>query len=470
MKEERNIIILGSILIVLFILFIILSFIPKLEIKLNGSSKINVEVGSEYKELGATAYITKLGSKDPKKVKIEGSVDSTKLGEYIIIYQVESNNIKKQIKRTVKVVDKIPPEIILNKEIKACKNNNIIDIDIKAVDNYDGDISENVKYRIEDKFIYISVVDSSNNKTEIKENINYIDDIPPRLTLNGNESIYIKIGDKYEEYGAKAIDSCDCDLTQNIEIENYVDIQKVGTYKVIYKVKDKNNNESKISRKVFVVNEQDKIPTVNNGIIYLTFDDGPGIYTEEFLNVLEKYNVKATFFVTNQFPKYQSLIKKEYELGHTVGIHTYSHKWSIYRSVDTYLEDFNEIEQIIFEQTGAHPSIFRFPGGSSNTVSRQYSKGIMTKLSKVMTEKNYLYFDWTFDSGDTSKNRNSKEDIIKTVKENLKGDGEYIILMHDLKKNTLDALPEIIEYAKSVGYEFKPITTDTYPEHFKIAN
>ena len=205
-------------------------------------------------------------------------------------------------------------------------------------------------------------------------------------------------------------------------------------------------------------------------VIYLTFDDGPGKYTEQILEVLSKYDVKATFFVTNQFPNYQHLISEEYKQGHTIGIHTYSHKWSIYSDVETYLDDFNKINEIIRNQTGVESKIFRFPGGSSNTISKNYNKGIMTSLSQLMTEKGYIYFDWNIDSGDTAKKRNSKEDIIKNIKKNLNGDGAYIILTHDIRKNTLEALPEIIETAKTFGYEFAAISESTRAPHFEVSN
>lgn len=134
------------------------------------------------------------------------------------------------------------------------------------------------------------------------------------------------------------------------------------------------------------------------------------------------------------------------------------------------MEDFNKMNDIIYQETGIYADIFRFPGGSSNTVSRGYHKGIMTKLAYLMEEKGYKYYDWTFDSGDTNKKDNSTKAIINNVKANLKGDGQYIILMHDIKKNTIEALPEIIKFALANNYTFDKITDKTIVPHFKIAN
>ena len=348
-----------------------------------------------------------------------------------------------------------------------CKSNNQIQLDVTAHDNYDGDISNNVTYKIENDKIYLNVSDSSNNITEISSPIKYIDNEKPKITLQGSQTINLYVGETYTEYGATATDSCDGNLSKKITINGNVDINKVGEYEVTYTVLDSQKNETKIVRKVMV--KEHEIPT-GDKILYLTFDDGPGQYTERLLEILASNNVKATFFVTNQFPKYQDLIRKEYQAGHTIGIHTYSHKWSVYDSVDSYLNDFNRMEQIVYEKTGVHPKIFRFPGGSSNTVSKKHCKGIMTELSNLMTSKGYIYYDWSFDSGDTSKNRNSTQDIINTVKSYINKPGKYIVLMHDLKKNTVEAIPTIIAYAKEHGYEFRALSEDVKPIHFKIAN
>ncbi len=467
MQRHKTLIIIGAILISILLLTIILCFIPSLTITLNGDATMALEVGNSYQELGATAQVGNLFQKSKVDVKIEGTVDVEKLGKYTITYKAKNLNITKEVKRVVNVVDKEKPTITLDKPVTMCKDKKIIDLNAKAQDNYDKDISENIKYRVDGDYIYIMVEDSSHNKAEIKEELKYIDNEAPKITLKGDKTIYLNKDEAYVEYGATANDSCDGVITNKIKIESNVDVSQVGSYEVTYKVTDQNGNETQTKRKVNVVLDKDK---VNDGVIYLTFDDGPGQYTEQILDILAQNDIKATFFVTSQFPKYQSLIKKEYEAGHTVGIHTYSHKWTIYKSVDTYLDDFNKIEAIVYNETGVHPTIFRFPGGSSNTVSRKYCKGIMTDLAKILTSKGYTYYDWTFDSGDTSKSKNSKEDIIKTVKSYLKGNGEYIILMHDIKKNTLAALPDIIKYAKSMGYVFKPITSETTPKQFKIAN
>ncbi|MPM54937.1 hypothetical protein SDC9_101720 [bioreactor metagenome] len=108
--------------------------------------------------------------------------------------------------------------------------------------------------------------------------------------------------------------------------------------------------------------------------VYLTFDDGPTQLTDEILRILDKYDVKATFFVVGKdTPEGRARLQRIADAGHTIGIHSYSHKYNeIYRSVEDYLEDFNRAFEWVYETTGIKPSIFRFPGGSINAYSQLF--------------------------------------------------------------------------------------------------
>lgn len=203
-------------------------------------------------------------------------------------------------------------------------------------------------------------------------------------------------------------------------------------------------------------------------VIYLTFDDGPGPYTERLLDYLAQYDVKATFFVTNQSPRYRYVLKKIVDDGHAIGVHSYTHSWSIYSGVNSYMSDFNKMHDLIFKETGVDTKLFRFPGGTSNTVSRSYSRGIMTTLASQMTKSGYYYFDWNVDCGDTSGYSASK--IAQTTINQIKGKRTSIVLMHDLKKNTVNAIKTIIEYGLKNGYEFWVLDENSPQIRFKPAN
>ena len=206
----------------------------------------------------------------------------------------------------------------------------------------------------------------------------------------------------------------------------------------------------------------------NRKTIYLTFDDGPGPYTEKLLGYLEKYNVKATFFVTNQMPKYRYLLKEIVNDGHAIAVHTRTHQWSIYSGKQSYLNDFNAMHKIILDDTGVDTKIFRFPGGTNNTVSRSYSKGIMSSMAKYMTDAGYIYFDWNVDSGDTSGYSSSK--IVSYTISQIKGRHSSVVLMHDIKNTTVEAVPGIIKYGLDNGYEFAVIDESTPRVQFRPVN
>lgn len=208
-------------------------------------------------------------------------------------------------------------------------------------------------------------------------------------------------------------------------------------------------------------------------IAYLTFDDGPSENTEKLLDILDKYDVKATFFVIGK-----KGLDKQYKAiadrGHTIALHSYTHTYSaIYKSEKGYFDDLQKISDKVYNLTGVRSHIVRFPGGSSNTKHRKYCKGIMKKLAKSLAEKGYVYHDWNVDSGDATGSNVAAEKLLKNVKNDI-GKNEVIdVLMHDTgksKKTTVEALPSIIEYLKSKGFKFARITDDTEPIQHKLAS
>lgn len=214
-------------------------------------------------------------------------------------------------------------------------------------------------------------------------------------------------------------------------------------------------------------------PMGESKTVYLTFDDGPSPNTLKIIDVLNSYSIKATFFVKNN-PEYNSYMKNIVNSGNAIALHTYSHDYkTIYTSDEAFYTDLQNISDLVFFETGVRSNIMRFPGGSSNTVSKKYNieSGIMTRLTQGVTEKGYLYFDWNCSSGDASSNSLPKEDIVSNCKK-VPSAKNVIVLMHDTgaKQTTVEALPEIIEFYKSCGYSFDIITQSTVPVHHKVNN
>lgn len=203
--------------------------------------------------------------------------------------------------------------------------------------------------------------------------------------------------------------------------------------------------------------------------IYLTFDDGPGPHTARLLDILKKYNVKATFFVTGAGD--DALITREYNEGHSVGLHTFTHDYAyVYSSMDNFFQDLYRVQQRVQNATGFTSTLIRFPGGSSNAVSAYYDGGtrIMSRLSEAVTARGFTYFDWNVSSGDAGAPL-PPETIYENVVNNLKP--EYsVVLQHDIKDYSVDAVERIIDYGLKNGYTFRRLEPDSYTAHHGINN
>ena len=210
-------------------------------------------------------------------------------------------------------------------------------------------------------------------------------------------------------------------------------------------------------------------PVPDANIVYLTFDDGPGAYTDELLDILDRHGVKVTFFVTGAFPDYRDCIRREAEAGHTVAVHTYSHSYSaIYASEDAYWADFDRINDVIEEQTGQRASLFRFPGGSSNTVSSS-NPGIMTRLAAQAEERGLVYFDWNVECGDAGRTEDP-DVVFENIITGVQSFDKSVVLCHDIHRWTIDAMDRVLTWCEENGYTVLPLTADSPTCHHTIAN
>ncbi len=202
----------------------------------------------------------------------------------------------------------------------------------------------------------------------------------------------------------------------------------------------------------------------NGQKVYLTFDDGPSTYTGELLDVLKENNVKATFFVVyNDDPEAQKYYKQIVEDGHSIGMHSYSHVYDqVYASKESFEEDVTQIHDYIKNETGVDTHLYRFPGGSSN----QVSKVDMQELMGYLNDKGYVYFDWNSLSGDAVDASLTPDELNDNILGYVHANaGDSVILMHDLQNNhaTIEALPALIKTLKEEGYEICPIDDSTKP-------
>ncbi len=477
-QRSRSVAIIGLVTVSLLIMAVVVVMClntQELTLDVKEGQEFFVEYGNCDTLNVSAIYREKLFNKKGVKVEVavEGEVDYDKLGTYELIYT--ANHKGKSTSTTVKVIvqDTIAPKIELVKDPEhyTKPNGEYVEEGFSAVDNYDGDITNKVYKEEKDGVVTYSVKDSSGNVATVVRNIVYKDMVAPDIALVGAATVNIQVGSKYTDEGVIATDDCDGNITSKVKVEGKVDTSKAGNYTITYSVADAAGNISTQQRKVCVYKKPVTATEVKPGnkVVYLTFDDGPTLHTERLLNTLDKYNVKATFFVTGQKSAYANMIGETYRKGHTIALHTYTHDYAIYKSEETYYADLKKINDLVVAQTGKQATLIRFPGGSSNTISMNYSNGIMTKLSESISYYGYRYCDWNVSSGDGSSS-STKESVISNVISGIKKNNVSVVLMHDTKESTVAAVEDIIVWGLENGYTFLPMDETTPLVHHKVAN
>lgn len=196
--------------------------------------------------------------------------------------------------------------------------------------------------------------------------------------------------------------------------------------------------------------------------LYLTFDDGPSEEnTNAILDILKEHDIKATFFLVGEnVERYPDTAKRIAEEGHTIAIHCYNHDYEkLYKSVDSYLEDFYKAYDIVCQTTGVQAKLFRFPGGSINA----YNKKVYADIIEEMTGRGFIYYDWNASLED-AVGKSTPESLITNAVESTLGRKRIVLLAHDIVYNTRLCLEDLIEALPE--YNFAPLTEETAPVQF----
>ncbi len=400
----------------------------------------------------------------------------------VVTYTVtDSSGNTASVERKIVYKDVIAPVISLASGTSISVNigSSFMDPGFTATDECDGDITAQVTVEgVVDGFTYgtytltYRVSDSSGNASEVTRTVRVADISAPVITLNGESRTYIKVGTAYTDSGFTASDNIDGDVTAKVSVSGSVDTSKMGMNTLTYSVSDAFGNTTTTTRSVFVYQKQAVSNPINPGnkVVYLTFDDGPSYHTATLLDILDKYGVKATFFVTNQFPAYQHMIGETHRRGHTIALHTYSHKYNeVYANEDAYYTDLSKINDIVVSQTGVAPTIVRFPGGTNNTVSLNYCRGIMSSLVNSISYHGYLYCDWNVSSGDAGGAKTSDQ-VAANVISGIQRNNVSVVLQHDITSFSVNAVEQILFWGIMNGYTFLPMSDTTPLVHFRPQN
>ena len=308
-----------------------------------------------------------------------------------------------------------------------------------------GEYNINYKWGIKSKTTTISVVDKT----------------APVIHLQGAKTVYAKDSRNLEgaEKGVTVTDNYDKDIKVSRRDTNKISDTE---YEFVYTAIDSSGNMSIAKRKIVIA----------TGVICLTFDDGPSSVTPEVLDVLKENNIKATFFILDYSEQSKSMIQRIIDEGRTLAIHGMSHDYSkIYASAEATLENFTSLQKKIKKDFNYDVKYVRFPGGASNTISRNYCEGVMTEAVKKVQEESLEYYDWNVDVDDAGSARTPSE-IYNNFVDGILPGVENIVLMHDGEGHmpTAKALQEIINYAKENGYVFTAISENTTPAKHSVNN
>ena len=449
--------------------------INHLDLTMHGDDVIFLATGDKYTEAGASAvyYGTTIHKNDgPVEVATSGTVDTETPGRYRVTYTAEAFGLRRHQSRMIVVTDRTAPVIDLTSDPEhyTLPGETYEEEGYRAFDDRDGDITGRV-LRIDDglKVSYFGY-DDAGNAAFVQRDIVYDDRTAPELTLL-DVPLEIIAGDPWEDAYA-ATDDVLGECTDRVSVEGAVDTYVPGEYVLEYTVTDDYDNTSTATRIVTVK----PVPKNNPGkavtgekIVFLTFDDGPGKYTERLLDILKKYEVPATFFVTAQYRSYLDLLTREAKEGHTVAVHTLTHNYKeIYASEEAFWKDFDAMNDIIEQKTGKRTTIMRFPGGSSNKVS-DFNEGVMTRLTVQALRKGYDYYDWNVLSGDAGDTKDPEE-IRENILAGIRKRNISVVLCHDIHEYTVDAMEQMIRDALEDGYTFLPITPGCVECHQQVNN
>ena len=440
---------------------------------LDGAEEMTVEFGTAFEDPGAQGFYwdeKHPEEKMPAEVTVQSNLDATKLGTYTITYSVQQDDATETLTRTVHIVDTTPPEITLvaDPDRVTLPGETYSEEGFTAVDNYDGDITDKVVRKEEKDRIIYTVKDSSGNETTVIRSI-FRDEEAPVLTLKGNKVVTVISGMGWKDLGATATDNVEGDISRKVKVTGTVDLNKVGTYYLTYRVSDGSGNTAELKRTVVV---RDLVYGEPNGkVIYLTFDDGPSNHTPQLLETLEKYGAKATFFVCNTGRL--DLLDDIAKGGHALAIHTMSHRYDqIYASEAAYFKDLTGMRELIKKYSGVDTTLMRFPGGSSNSISKNYCPGIMTTLTKRVVEEGYYYFDWHVDSNDAGGAKTSDkiaENVITGIQNRPKST-QLVVLQHDIYQASVEAVEQILIWGLENGYTFLALDEESSGAHHPVYN
>ena len=283
------------------------------------------------------------------------------------------------------------------------------------------------------------------------------------IQLLEGEEIWWTCGQIYQDPGWLAYGAEGEDRSQDVVVDGTVQFCFVGDYELSYRLPGEDGPLAQETRLVHVIPAE--LPEVvhRDKTIYLTFDDGPCDNTAYVLDVLAKYDVKATFFVIcSRKDADLQILPRIVEEGHTLGIHCYQHLYDvIYRSPQAYTEDLTAAQEVIFKYTGQYAQVIRFPGGSTTAqgLALWFDDGY-DGVRQMIHNMGLRFYDWDVQP---EVGRSTEGVIANFIDPSTPYDGA-IVLQHDTRGYSVQALERMIQWGLENGYTFAAIDLTT-PEY-----
>lgn len=473
-KKKRSLscaLFISALSLVLLIALCLLLSQAELGVELSGGEgELVLEYGQDFTEnVSAWVRLPLIGKIYTDSMN-SGPYDTGSTGSYEVCYSMNFLGREARMVRAFRVVDTSPPVI----ELKSYGDyspqwlEGYEEEGYSAYDLHDGDLTAQVAVKYQDGIAEYRVSDSAGNETVVTRTINYVN--RPSLSLHGDAAVVINARPWYTDPGCAAWDESGRDLTACVEQSGQVDSTRPGDYELCYSITNPNGDTVSAVRQIKVWGEiPGDICTPEEKTIYLTFDDGPGPYTNELLDLLAAYDARATFFVTGAYERWYDCIGRAHREGHSIGVHCFNHSYGrLYSSEENYFADFNAIEQLIYAQTGEYTQLVRFPGGSSNTASC-FNYGIMSRLTASLESMGYRYFDWNVNSGDAEGAYGSAM-VASNIKNGCWGKNHAVVLQHDIKQFSVRAVEDVLIWGRQNGYSFKALDITSPVVHHTINN
>lgn len=276
------------------------------------------------------------------------------------------------------------------------------------------------------------------------------------ITLTGGETLDWPCGVAFEEPGYCACGRNGGDATARVTVKGEVDCMTLGDYALEYRLSGMAGDALCVTRTVRVKPVPLPETAAREGVIYLTFDDGPCANTQELLDVLDKYGAKATFFVVaSERNRYlEDMLPKIQAAGHAIGIHAANHDYdTLYSSSASYLADLASARQRVYELTGEYAQLCRFPGGSATAYHKLNNRedGAWDTVTAQLERMGMQYFDWNVSPENSV---NSAASSVSTVAHYAPRYAVPVSLQHDTRLYSVKSVEPILQWGAENGYEF----------------